>query len=90
MLALMSAAAAANLLCCSCSAGGTQEDPRCDCKPCPKTMLGSPVAGATNETACGGCEPGRGGIDCETCPENTYSLGKALMLQYENNADSVM
>lgn len=58
----------------SCSTGGTLQDPRAACSPCPANTLGS-SEGATSAQQCGGCVAGFGGPNCQPCAANTYSEG---------------
>lgn len=58
------------------STGGTLQDPRAACSPCPANTMGS-SDGATSAQQCGGCLAGFGGSNCQPCAANTYSEGRS-------------
>jgi len=55
---------------------GDRETARPPCQVCPANSKNSHEKGATSLLACGGCNPGYGGFNCDKCAPGTYSEGK--------------
>lgn len=61
------------------SEGGTLSAPKAACTQCPSGLT-TPSVGATSDGACTViiCDTGKGGLNCQTCPNGTFSSGGNL------------